>query len=308
MNRIFNWLIFIALSLFLSSPFAAADDLILTGSLNGTYDGDNVYNQGDCTVEIGSDVTLNVILQTTFGPGFSVDTGGKLTAVNIDNDGLPNAWELQYFGHLDYGPNDDPDGDQISNGDEYASGNNPVDSDMILTGIINGGYEHVGNIKTIDTCTVESMGDTTLRATFRTILTSGFSVDSGGQLTIVDVDNDGLSNHCELLYFGHLNHGPDDDIDFDKLTNFEECILGYDPSQFDLDNDDDGLEDWWEIKYFGLTLEHGANDDPDGDGVSNRIEKILGSNPAKDDLPGPSIHYEYDALGRIKKIWRIPAE
>jgi hypothetical protein len=37
------------------------------------------------------------------------------------------------------------------------------------------------------------------------------------------------------------------------------------------------------------------------------VEFSLGSNPTQDDLPGPGIHYEYDGLGRIKKIWRIPS-
>lgn len=43
-----------------------------------------------------------------------------------DGDGLPDAWELQYFGNLLQGPNDDPDGDGSSNLLEYLQGRNPT--------------------------------------------------------------------------------------------------------------------------------------------------------------------------------------
>lgn len=71
------------------------------------------------------------------------------------------------------------------------------------------------------------------------------------------------------------------------------------------DDDSDGLMDWWENKWFG-DLTRSADDDSDGDGVKAWIEYKLGSDPTANDLPGPGIHYEYDALGRITKIYRIP--
>ena len=46
--------------------------------------------------------------------------------------------------------------------------------------------------------------------------------------------------------------------------------------------------------------------DGDGDGVSNYIEGILGTdfnNP--DEYPAPGAYYEYDELGRIKRVIRI---
>ncbi|MDP2898654.1 MAG: right-handed parallel beta-helix repeat-containing protein, partial [bacterium] len=41
-------------------------------------------------------------------------------------DDLPDDWEIHYFGHLDYGGMDDPDGDGILNVDEYRFGWNPT--------------------------------------------------------------------------------------------------------------------------------------------------------------------------------------
>ena len=47
---------------------------------------------------------------------------------DTDNDGLPDKWELKYFGNLRQGPDDDSDGDGFSNIDEYSKDTNPKDS------------------------------------------------------------------------------------------------------------------------------------------------------------------------------------
>ncbi len=57
-----------------------------------------------------------------------------------DTDGLPDDWELEHFGTLDQGPNDDFDGDGLSNGQERDRGFNPalfvgdVDGNKTITG------------------------------------------------------------------------------------------------------------------------------------------------------------------------------
>ena len=42
-----------------------------------------------------------------------------------DNDGMLDAWEMQYFGNLSQGPNTDYDGDGVSNLIEFLQGRNP---------------------------------------------------------------------------------------------------------------------------------------------------------------------------------------
>jgi hypothetical protein len=52
---------------------------------------------------------------------------GKVLAEDTDGDGLLDSWEIQYFGHLDYGADDDPDLDDVINIDEYNANTNPAD-------------------------------------------------------------------------------------------------------------------------------------------------------------------------------------
>lgn len=53
--------------------------------------------------------------------------GGKF--LDTDADGLPDEWEMQYFGNLNQGPDDDPDGDGLTNIIEYRYGLNPTVAD-----------------------------------------------------------------------------------------------------------------------------------------------------------------------------------
>jgi hypothetical protein len=91
-------------------------------------------------------------------------------------------------------------------------------------------------------------------------------------------------------------------------SEFKATIGGYGDIPEDSDVDSDALADWWEVKYFSDTLSYSSGSDADGDGVVNSVEYRLGTNPAIEDLPGTGIHYEYDALGRLIKISRIPAQ
>ena len=49
--------------------------------------------------------------------------------LDADNDGLPDDWEMFYFGNLDQGANDDPDHDGVNNLAEYRAGTDPTRAD-----------------------------------------------------------------------------------------------------------------------------------------------------------------------------------
>lgn len=81
---------------------------------------------------------------------FQVTTGGQTTSLAVnhqapapagdtDRNGLPDAWELQYFGHIGVDPGVDADGDGLTNAQEYAAGtdpNDPTAGDLVITPIL----------------------------------------------------------------------------------------------------------------------------------------------------------------------------
>ncbi len=58
--------------------------------------------------------------------------------LDTDNDGLPDAWELQYFGDLVQNPNDDYDHENLANLEEYQRGTDPIKWDTDGDGVNDG--------------------------------------------------------------------------------------------------------------------------------------------------------------------------
>jgi len=55
---------------------------------------------------------------------------------DADNDGLPDSWELNWFGNTtNYGSEDDPDSDGLSNLEEYQAGTDPTRADTDADGM-----------------------------------------------------------------------------------------------------------------------------------------------------------------------------
>ena len=64
--------------------------------------------------------------------------GITLQGVDSDEDGLPDCWELEHFGNLDQGPDDDPDGDGLTNLEERQYGTDPNNWDTDGDGVSDG--------------------------------------------------------------------------------------------------------------------------------------------------------------------------
>jgi subtilisin family serine protease len=57
---------------------------------------------------------------------------------DVDEDGIPDSWEIENFGSIAFNPEDDPDLDYLNNYEEYLVGTNPNDSDTDGDGLKDG--------------------------------------------------------------------------------------------------------------------------------------------------------------------------
>jgi len=67
---------------------------------------------------------------------------------DTDGNGLPDVWEMYYFGHIGVDPNGDPDGDGLTNLREFQHGGNPLVASTDQSGMADGWevqyYGHLG--------------------------------------------------------------------------------------------------------------------------------------------------------------------
>jgi hypothetical protein len=88
--------------------------------------GANVIAFSDQGLSMGTAYSYRVrALTASAGNSAYSNTASATTAVDSDNDGLPDDWEWTYFGTLDRDGTGDYDGDGISDLDEYRNGTDP---------------------------------------------------------------------------------------------------------------------------------------------------------------------------------------
>ncbi len=172
---------------------------------------------------------------------------------DTDGDDLPDAWELDYFGNLLQGPDDDPDGDFATNLEEYLGFTDPTvrisapdeDDEGFGDGMGDAWEIHYfGNTDRdgyddFDRDGLDDYNEFVL-GTDPTDPTSPGSIDG-------DVDGDGLDDRWEISHFGRITAQNDEgDPDEDGFSNLEEYIAGSDPNlaaSTPQDVNGDGLED-----------------------------------------------------------------
>jgi hypothetical protein len=192
------------------------------------------------------------------------------TTLDSDNDGIPDWFEIEYFGDLDETAASDFDGDSITLAAEYNGGTHPLyanasqaggiayaDSGMVTVNL--GGFSRY-------TLRSEPAGTVNVTAVVETgtvVTTPDLSGNSGfGYWTLDGVaQRDAWGRSLPQLTFT---------IAEDDREAISYLFVG--------DSDGDGVADAFEQKYYG-TLANGANYDGDGDGITLLAEANGGTNP-----------------------------
>ena len=290
------------------------------------FNGSFTINTTGASTVIGSTYPLISIatLAETFGTTFAVDGWFKMSTTvwlspdgnytfdtstgllkkvdtDSDHDGLPDSWEITYFGNITpYAGGDDPDGDFSTNAEEYAANTNPSSAssypDSDSDGLPDGWENHYfGNLAQIGSGDPD--GDFSTNA-------QEYAANTNPALrtSFPDNDSDLISDGWETKYFGSTAAcDPAADPDGDLSTNLAEFNANTDPTNkvSSPDTDADGLPDGWEVKYFGLPGETLAQaiahvngtTDTDGDGRADLIEYHEGTNPIVVDTAPPTLAY-----------------
>ena len=100
-----------------------------------TWDfGDGAFSHEANPTHTFTDTGTYTVTLKVEGPA-GVSTAGKAIEVlaqylvDTDGDGLPDGWEMGFFGDLDEVGTGDPDGDGDTNAEEYAAGTDPTQGD-----------------------------------------------------------------------------------------------------------------------------------------------------------------------------------
>ena len=98
-----------------------------TVSFNGVNATPASWSSTSITAPVPAGATSGPVIVVVSGlASNSITFTVELPPADIDGDGLADAWELLYFGNLNQGANDDPDGDGQNNLQEYQQGRNPT--------------------------------------------------------------------------------------------------------------------------------------------------------------------------------------
>ena len=189
-----------------------------------------------------------------------------------DSDGIMDWFELNQFGDLGQSGTDDPDGDGFSNNRENQLGQEATIHDQVADGGIS--FASSTKVAYLDT----SMKDYVIKSD-----PVGFiDTQSGAALSGNSVSSPSLHGKKDGYHFAYWSLNGErqatsrglarNQVDF-AISQSSQLVAHYLPS--DLDNDGDGLMDWYELNQFG-DLNQSGTGDPDGDGFSNNRENQLG--------------------------------
>lgn len=225
------------------------------GSGIGIFNGTFRFTFDPATHQAGDNWTLvdPASMTVTYGPEFSIagfsdadgdnnwasangyyrfsESTGILTCLgpkpDSDNDGLPDPWEMTYFGNLAQTASGDPDNDGTLNLAEFFAGTNPavVSADSDGDGLSDTWeLRYFGSLSTTATGDPDGDGASNL-AEF-----SAGSSPVNRASNLADTDGEGLPDAWEQQYFTTLTYNAGDDPDGDRFANLQEYTAGTSPA------------------------------------------------------------------------------
>ncbi|MGD9781248.1 MAG: LamG-like jellyroll fold domain-containing protein [Kiritimatiellia bacterium] len=206
------------------------------------------------------------------GREWEMDTDPLAADLDIDGDGMPDAWETA--NGLNPSLDDsggDPDGDGLVNLDELGHATDPQDADSDDDGL-----NDCAEVATHGTDPLDADSDDDGLGDYAETETHGTDPLSA------DSDGDGLSDPWEVgvgldPLLGTGADGASGDPDGDGLSNLQE--MGHGTNPLDADTDADGLNDYAEA------VTHGTDPllaDTDSDGLPDGWEVVNGFSPSSD--------------------------
>jgi parallel beta-helix repeat protein len=187
-------------------------------------------------------------------------------STDSDGDGIPDGWEIDN-GLLAWQADGqaDPDGDSLTNLEEYLNGCDPHNPDTDGDGLTD--FEEV--------------------------------TQYGTNPLLPDTDGDGLTDFEEVIEYGTNPFARDTDAD--GLTDLEEVVL-YHTNPLSADTDSDGMPDKWEILNALNPFADDSQDDIDNDGLSNIEEHAHGCNPHNSDTDHDSMPDGWEVLYQLNPL------
>lgn len=228
-------------------------------------------------------------------------------------NGLPDDWVLHCFGRLGVDPGADPDGDGLTNLQEYQQGSDPSDfynGRIPLLAKASGdnqdGYTGSGSTLTaaplapLKVLVTDSVTGTAIQnasidfapTASATVQLSPTSDPEAVWTSTLKVKTDAAGNASAGVKMP--SGAPPVDQRIEASTAGGSVIFTiHVPNGVDADGN--GLADAWEMAHFG-SLGHDPDGDEDQDGLSNADEMLEGTDPNKSDTDGDGIPDGQDAV------------
>lgn len=197
------------------------------------------------------------------------------TAQDSDGDGVPDWFEVQFFGDLSQGAGDDADGDGLTLDEECRHDKNPNLRD---TGSAGGVSMRNGGLTTV--LINPNFSVYAERSEPPGLVERSMVVSNGTQVTSLNLGE--VNQGYAFAYWEVGGERKADGFGMSlssftmTVTNHTVAVARYIPVAFD--SVGDGIPDWWRMRCFG-NLDASAGSDGDGDGVTLAEEYRYDGNP-----------------------------